>query len=211
MTAVEPTEKEKEPVTTENEDQVTEPSGVATEPTTTHPTEETTTTATSTVEENSTSPIEETVSSTTPQLTEKETTETEPHKDEPKAETEPSKVTEPEPTKKPVPFDIDHWIACAMSCAESKGLVLSDTRLTAGTTPSEQAHTAFTSKEISKADLIVTQGTRTSPTCGFGQKLQATTATTFISATLKSKIILSLKHSLDTEIKRTKRKSNRII
>ena len=65
VTAVEPTEKEKEPVTTENEDQVTEPTGVATEPTTTRPTEETTTT-TSAVGEKSTSPIEETVPSTTP-------------------------------------------------------------------------------------------------------------------------------------------------
>ena len=127
VTAVEPTEKEKEPVTTENEDQVTEPTGVATEPTTIQPTEETTTTATSTIEETSTPPIVETVPSTAPQLTEKETTETEPHKDEPKAETEPSKVTEPEPTEKPAPFDIDHWIAYAMSYAESKGLVLSDT------------------------------------------------------------------------------------
>lgn len=128
VTAVEPTEKEKESVPTESKDQATEPSGVATEPTTTHPTEETTTT-TSAVEEKSTSPIEETVPSTTPQLTEKETTETEPHKDELKAETEPSKVTDLEPTEKPTPFDIDHWIAYAMSYAESKGLVLSDTAM----------------------------------------------------------------------------------
>ena len=126
VTAVEPTEKEKESVTTENEDQVTEPTGVATEPTTTRPTEETTTT-TSAVGEKSTSPIEETVPSTAPQLTESETMETEPPKDEPKAETEPPKVTEPEHTEKPAPFDIDHWIAYAMSYAESKGLVLSDT------------------------------------------------------------------------------------
>ena len=126
MTAVEPTEKEKEPVTTENEDQVTEPTGVATEPTTTRPTEETTTT-TSAVEENATPPIVETVTSTTPQLAEKETTKTEPHKDELKAETEPSKVTDLEPTEKPAPFDIDNWIAYARSYAENKGLVLSDT------------------------------------------------------------------------------------
>ena len=124
VTAVEPTEKD--PITTENEDQVTEPTVVATEPTTTRPTEETTTT-TSAVEENATPPIVETVTSTTPQLAEKETTKTEPHKDELKAETEPSKVTELEPTEKPAPFDIDHWIAYAMSYAESKGLVLSDT------------------------------------------------------------------------------------
>ena len=125
VTAVEPTEKN--PVTTEREEQVTEPTVVATEPTTIQPTEETTTTATSTVEEKSTSPIEETVPSTTPQLTEEETTETEPHKNELKAETESPKVTEPEHKEKPAPFDIDHWIAYAMSYAESKGLVLSDT------------------------------------------------------------------------------------
>lgn len=127
VTAVEPTEKEKEPVTTESEDQVTEPTVVATElTTTTQPTEETTTTATSTVEEKSTPPIVETVPSTAPQLTEKETTETEPPKDEPKAETESPKVTEPEPTEKPAPSDIDHWIDYARSYAENKGLVLSD-------------------------------------------------------------------------------------
>lgn len=126
VTAVEPTEKEKESVPTESKDQATKPSGVATDPTTTHPTEETTTT-TSAVEEKSTSPVEETVPSTTPQLTEKETTEAEPPKDEPKAETESPKVTEPEPTEKPTPFDIDNWIAYARSYAENKGLVLSDT------------------------------------------------------------------------------------
>ena len=110
---------------------------------------ETTTTATSTVEENSTSPIEETVPSTTPQLTEKETTETEPHKDEPKAETEPSKVTEPEPTEKPAPFDIDHWIAFAMSYAESKGLVLSDTAVDCWDNPIRAgAHCIYLERDI---------------------------------------------------------------
>ena len=126
VTALEPTEKEKGPVSTESKDQETDPAVTATEPTTTHSTEETTTTATSTVEEKSTSPIEETVPSTTPQLTEKETTETEPPKEE-KVETESPKVTEPEPTEKPAPFDIDNWIAYARSYAENKGLVLSDT------------------------------------------------------------------------------------
>ena len=148
VTAVEPTEKEKESVPTESKDQATEPSGVATEPTTTHPTEETTTT-TSAVGEKFTSPIEDTVSSTTPQLTEEETTETEPHKDEPKAETEPSKVTEPEPTEKPAPFDIDHWIACAMSCAESKGLVLSDTAVDCWDNPIRAgAHCIYLERDI---------------------------------------------------------------
>ena len=148
VTAVEPTEKEKESVPTESKDQATEPSGVATEPTTTHPTEETTTT-TSAVGEKFTSPIEETVPSTTPQLTEKETTETEPPKDEPKAETESPKVTEPEHKEKPAPFDIDHWIACAMSCAESKGLVLSDTAVDCWDNPIRAgAHCIYLERDI---------------------------------------------------------------
>ena len=148
VTAVEPTEKEKEPVTTENEDQVTEPSGVATEPTTTRPTEETTTT-TSAVGEKSTSPIEETVPSTTPQLTEEETTETEPHKNELKAETESPKVIEPEHKEKPAPFDIDHWIAYAMSYAESKGLVLSDTAVDCWDNPIRAgAHCIYLERDI---------------------------------------------------------------
>lgn len=125
-TTVKPTEQEKEPVHTESKVQATDPTVTATEPTMTRPTEETTTT-TSAVGEKSTSPIEETVPSTTPQLTEEETTETEPHRNELKAETESPKVTEPEHKEKPAPFDIDHWIAYAMSYAESKGLVLSDT------------------------------------------------------------------------------------
>ena len=148
VTAVEPTEKEKESVPTESKDQATEPSGVATEPTTTQPTEETTTT-TSAVEEKSTSPIEETVPSTTPQLTEKETTETEPHKNELKAETESPKVTEPEHKEKPAPFDIDHWIAYAMSYAESKGLVLSDTAVDCWDNPIRAgAHCIFLERDI---------------------------------------------------------------
>ena len=148
VTAVEPTEKEKEPVTTENEDQVTEPTGVATETTMTRPTKETTTT-TRAVGEKSTSPIEETVPSTTPQLTEKETTETEPPKDEPKAETESPKVTEPEHKEKPAPFDIDHWIAYAKSYAESKGLVLSDTAVDCWDNPIRAgAHCIFFERDI---------------------------------------------------------------
>ena len=128
ITAVEPTEKEKEPLPTESADQATEPTTPATEPTTTaEPTEEPKTAVTSTTEEKVTSPIAETVP-ITPQLTESETTETEPPKVmEPPTETEPPKVAEPEPTEKPTPFDIGHWIAYARNYAESKGLVLSDT------------------------------------------------------------------------------------
>ena len=147
VTAVEPTEKDL--VTTEREEQVTEPTVVATEPTTIQPTEETTTTATSIVEENATPPIVETVTSTAPQLTEKETMETELPKDEPKAETESPKVTEPEPTEKPTPFDIDHWIAYAMSYAESKGLVLSDTAVDCWDNPIRAgAHCIYLERDI---------------------------------------------------------------
>ena len=62
-----------------------------------------------------------------------ETESTEPVVTEPPAATEPTEETlptvtaEPEPTEKPAPFDIDHWIAYARSCAESNGLILSDT------------------------------------------------------------------------------------
>ena len=117
VTAVEPTEKGKEPVPTESKEQATEPTVTATEPTEeTKPIEPVKTTVINTVKEK-----------VDPQITESKTAETEPPKDEPKAETESPKVTEPEPTKKPAPFDIDHWIAYARSYAESKGLVLSDT------------------------------------------------------------------------------------
>ena len=122
VTAVEPTEKEKEPVPTESKAQATEPTVTATEPT-----EETKTAVTSTAEEKTTHPIVETAPNTPPQLTESETTTTEPPKDEPKAETESSKVTEPEPTEKPAPFDIDHWITFAKKYAVSIGLVLDST------------------------------------------------------------------------------------
>ena len=134
ITAVEPTEKEKEPVPTESKDQATKPTVAATEPTTTvepteemKPTETERATVTNTAEEKVTPPIKETASSITPQLTESVMTETEPPKEEPKAETEPPKTTEPEPTENPAPFDIDHWITYARSYAESKELVLSDT------------------------------------------------------------------------------------
>ncbi len=128
VTAVEPTEKEKEPIPTESKGRATEPTMTATEPTTAESTEETTTTVTNTEEEKDISKITETAQSTTPRLTESETTTIElPKVTEPPTETEPPKVTKPEPTEKPAPFDIDHWIAYAMSYAESKGLVLSDT------------------------------------------------------------------------------------
>ena len=119
VTAVEPTEKEKEPAPTESKAQATEPTVTATEHT-----EETKTAATSTAEEKATHPIKETATNTPSQLTESETTATEPPKDEPKAETESSKVSEPEIKEKPAPFDIDHWIMFAKEYAVSIGLAL---------------------------------------------------------------------------------------
>ena len=149
VTAVEPTEKEKEPVPTESKEQTTEPTVVATEPTTIQPTEETTTTATSSIEETSTPSIVETVPSTIPQLAESETTATALPKDEPKAETESPKVIEPEPTEKPAPFDIDHWIAYARSYAENKGLVLSDTAVDCWDNPIRAgAHCIYLERDI---------------------------------------------------------------
>ena len=155
VTAVEPTEKEKEFLPTESKNRATEPTVTTTEPTTTQPTEEikpTETeraTVTNTAEEKVTPPIKETAPSTTPQLTESETTETEPPKKEPKAETEPPKVTEPEPTKKPAPFDIEHWIAYAKSYAKSKGLVLNDTAVDCWDNPIRAgAHCIYLERDI---------------------------------------------------------------
>ena len=154
VTAVEPTEKEKEPVPTKSKDQATEPPVTA--PTTTvkrteetMPTETATSIVTNIAEEKVTSPIKETVPNTTPQLAEKETTETEPPKKEPKAETEPPKVTDPEPTEKPTPFDIEHWIAYARSYAKSKELVLSDTTVDCWDNPIRAgAHCIYLERDI---------------------------------------------------------------
>lgn len=129
VTAVEPTEKEKELVPTESKDQATETTVTVAEPTTTaEPTEETMTAVTSTAEEKATPPIEETVKGTIPQHMESETTETEPPTvTNIPTETEPTNVTEPTHTEKPALFDIDYWITYARSYAENKGLILSDT------------------------------------------------------------------------------------
>ena len=153
VTAVEPTEKEKEPVPTESKERATEPTVTATEPTTatkeTKPTEAQNTTVTNTAEEKLTPSIEETVPNTTQQLTESETSETEPPKEEPKVETEPPKVIEPEPTEKPTPFDVDHWIVYARSYAESKGLVLSVTAVDCWDNPIRAgAHCIYLERDI---------------------------------------------------------------
>ena len=114
VTALEPTEEEKEPVSTESKDQATEQTVTATEPTEkTSPTVTANLTVKNTAEEKVTPPIEETAPNTTPQLAEKETT-----------ETEPPKVTKPESTEKPIHFNIDHWITFAKEYAVSIGLAL---------------------------------------------------------------------------------------
>ena len=137
--------------------------------------------------ESPTTTVSETVITEPPLETIPPVTAVEPTGKDPVTTEREEQVTEPEPTEKPAPFDIDNWIAYARSYAENKGLVLSDTAVgIVGITLSAQAHTAFTLKEISKADLTAMQRIRTSPTCGSGQKLWATIATTFISATLKN-------------------------
>ena len=154
VTAVEPTEKETEPVPTENKNQATEPTVTA--PTTTvkrteetMPTETATSIVTNIAEEKVASPIKETVPNTTPQLAEKETTETEPPKKEPKAETDPLKVTAQVATEKPTPFDIEHWIAYARSYAESKGLVLNGTAVDCWDNPIRAgAHCIYLERDI---------------------------------------------------------------
>ena len=156
MTAVEPTEKEKEPVPTESKEQSTEPAVTTTEPTTAVPIEETIptetpkTTVTNTAEEKATPPIEETVPSSTPQLTENEALATErPKVTESPTKTEPPKMPEPEPTKKTMPFDIDHWLTFAKEYAVSKGLVLSDTAMVCWDNPIRTgAHCIYIERDI---------------------------------------------------------------
>ena len=106
ITAVEPTEKEKEPVPIESKDQETEPTVAATEPTiTVEPTEETKptetegATVTNTDEAKVTPPIKETV----------------------------PKVTKQESTEKSAPFNIDQWITFAKEYAVNIGLALNST------------------------------------------------------------------------------------
>ena len=139
VTAVEPTEKEKESVPTENKDQASEPTVTATEPTTTvEPTEKTTETVKNTADEKVTPQITETVSMTAPQLTEKETT-----------ETEPPKVTKPESTEKSAPFNIDQWITFAKEYAVSIGLTLDRTAVDCWDNPIRAgAHCIYLERDI---------------------------------------------------------------
>ena len=114
-TAVEQTEKEKEPVSTESNAQVTDPTTISptstVEPTEeTKPTETTKTTVTTTAEEKGASQVEEKV-----------TSETSP-KEEPKIES--IQGTAPEPETMPPEFDIHYWISFAKEYAVSVGLIL---------------------------------------------------------------------------------------
>lgn len=115
-TAVEPTEKEKEPVPTESKEQATDET--ATTPITTKKqTEETKKFETpNAAEENDTFQTIETMSSIASQHTESETTVTEPTQENiPESENTSSK------------FDIHYWIAFAKEYAVSIGLVLNGT------------------------------------------------------------------------------------
>ena len=123
VTAVEPTEKEKEPTPTESKDQATKQTVTATEPTEeTMLIETATSIVINTAEETVASQITETASSATPQFVESESTKAEPSKEEPKAEsiqeTAPeTKITQPE-------FDIHYWIKFAKEYAANIGLIL---------------------------------------------------------------------------------------
>ena len=114
-TAVEQTEKEKEPVSTESNAQVTDPTTTSTtatvEPTEeTKPTETTKTTVTNTAEEKGASQVEEKVTSATLP------------KEEPKIES--IQGTAPEPDTSQSEFDIQYWISFAKEYAISIGLSL---------------------------------------------------------------------------------------
>ena len=154
VTAVEPTEKEKEPVPTESKAQATEPPVTA--PTTavkrteeTMPIETATSIVTNTAEETVAFQITETASSATPQFMESESTKAEPSKEELEVKTEPPKVTDQEVTEKLAPFDIEHWIAYARSYAEIKGLVLSDTAVDCWDNPIRAgAHCIYLERDI---------------------------------------------------------------
>lgn len=154
ITAVEPTEEEKEHPPTESKAQATEPSVTA--PTTavkrteeTMPIETATSIVTNTAEETIASQITETASSATPQFVESKSTKAEPSKEESKVKTEPPKVTAQVATEKPTPFDIEHWIAYARSYAEIKGLVLSDTAVDCWDNPIRAgAHCIYLERDI---------------------------------------------------------------
>ena len=115
VTTVEPTEKEKETVPIESQEQTSEPTATAPltmkKPTEeTKPTETTKTTVTNTAEEKGASQVEEKVTSATPP------------KEELKIES--IQGTAPEPETIPPEFDIHYWISFAKEYAVSVGLIL---------------------------------------------------------------------------------------
>ena len=142
-TAVEPTEKEKEPVLTERNAQVigsTTTSTTATvEPTEeTKPTETTKTTVTNTSEEKVVSQTEEIVTSITSQHTESETT-----------VTEPTQKTAPETETIPSEFDIQYWIKFAKEYAVSIGLTLNSAAVDCWDNPIRAgAHCIYLERDI---------------------------------------------------------------
>ena len=139
-TAVEQTEKEKEPVSTESNAQVTDPtttSPTATvEPTEeTKPTETTKTTVTNKAEEKGASQVEEKVTSATSP------------KEEPKIES--IQGTAPEPEAIPSEFDIEYWIMFAKEYAVSVGLILESEAVSCWDNPIRAgAHCIYLERDI---------------------------------------------------------------
>jgi hypothetical protein len=169
-------DKEKELLPIENKDQATDPTVTTTEPTEeTKPIETAKLTVKNTAEEKVTSPIEETVPSTTPQLTGNEA-----------METEPAKMTEPDTTEKPAPFNINQWITFAKKYAASIDLALDSEAVSCWDKPIRAGeHCIYLERDI-QSRLNRYAKDETSLMCGYGQKLRATTATTFILVTLKN-------------------------
>ncbi len=128
-TAVEPTEKEKETVTTDRKEQATMlitivPSETAEPTEETKPTKTVKTTITIKTGEKATSPVEETVLNATPQITESET-----------SSTEPTKETSPKPDTSKPEFDINYWITFAKEYAVGVSLVLESQAVSCWDTP----------------------------------------------------------------------------
>ena len=137
-TAVEPTEKEKEPVPTESKEQATKQ--IVTSPITTKTTTEEIKhfETTNTLDENDTSQTIETTPSITSQHTESETT-----------VTEPTQENIPEPETIPSEFDIHYWIAFAKEYAASVGLTLDGTAVDCWDNPIRTgAHCIYIERDI---------------------------------------------------------------
>ena len=140
VTVVEPTEKEKEPVSTESNAQAIDPtttSPTATvEPTEeTKPTETTKTTVTNKAEEKGASQVEEKVTSATSP------------KEEPKIES--IQETAPEPETPQPEFDIQYWITFAKEYAVGVGLMLDSNAVSCWDNPiGAGAHCIYIERDI---------------------------------------------------------------